>query len=116
MSSTGSSGCPAQLTSAVGYLRQYPSMTCAQLDQTAEQLALFAHLRGLVLREVFVEHLATDPAAFDALVKVVNRRDIAVIVVPTHAHLSAVGGGETKASRLKRETGAYALTAGGSTP
>ncbi|MFF1822513.1 hypothetical protein ACFVWG_34745 [Kribbella sp. NPDC058245] len=107
---------PAQLTPAVGYLRQYPSMTRVELDQAAVQLAVFARRRGFVLRKVFVEQLATDPAAFDALVHMVKQREIPVIVVPTDAHLSAVGGGETKARRLERETGAYALTVGASPP
>ncbi|TDD57106.1 hypothetical protein E1263_24625 [Kribbella antibiotica] len=106
----------AQLAPAVGYLRQYPAMTCAELERAAGRLAVFARQRGFVLTEVFVEQLATDPAAFDALVTVVKRGGIPVVEVPTQAHLSAVGGGETKARRLKRETGAQALTAGGSPP
>ncbi|WP_405060875.1 hypothetical protein OG474_04340 [Kribbella sp. NBC_01505] len=104
---------PVQFTPAVGYLRRYPSMTCAQFDQAAEQLAVFAGRRGFVLRKVFVEQLATDPVAFDALVRMVKRREIPAVLVLTQAHLSAVGGGETKSRRLERETGARALTASG---
>ncbi|MFI5735549.1 hypothetical protein ACIA49_35895 [Kribbella sp. NPDC051587] len=102
---------PAQITPAVGYLRRYPSMTWVELDQAVVRLAIFARRQGLFLSEVFVEQLATDPVAFDALVQVVKRRDIPVVVVPTDAHLSAVGRGETKGQRLERETGACALIA-----
>jgi hypothetical protein len=103
-------------TPAVGYLRQYRSMTCYQLAQAEEQLAVLAGRQGFVLRKVFVERLETDPAAFNALIKMVKRRRIPAVVVPTQAHLSAVGSGETKTQRLHRETGAHALAASGSSP
>jgi hypothetical protein len=101
---------------AVGYLRQYPSMTCYQLAQAEEQLAAFAGQHGFVLRKVFVEQLHTDPAAFNALVKMVQRRKIPTVIVPTQAHLSAVGSYQTKAQRLHRETSSYALAANRTSP
>jgi hypothetical protein len=100
----------------VGYLRQYQSMTRYQLEQAEEQLAALAGQQGLVLRKVFVEQLATDPKAFDALVKMVKRRAIPVVIVLRQAHLSAVGRAETKAQRLHRQTSAHALAAHGSVP
>jgi hypothetical protein len=105
-----------QLTPAVGYLRRYRSMTSYQLAQAEEQLAAMAERQGFVLRKVFVEQLQTDPAAFDALIRMVKRRKIPTVIVPTQVHLSAVGSGETKTERLHRETGAHALAASGSRP
>ncbi|GAA3136919.1 signal recognition particle GTPase [Kribbella aluminosa] len=101
---------------AVGYLRQYRSMTRYQLSAAQEQLAAYAGQEGFLLRKVFVEQLDSDPAAFDALIKSVKRRKITVVIVPTTAHLSAVGDGETKLQRLQRETGARALAATGPPP
>ena len=92
-----------QPTLAVGYLRQYRSTTCYQLTE-AER------------REVFVEQMHSDPAAFDALIRWVRRRQIPVVLVATPAHLSAVGDNETKLERLQRETGAYVVAADRSTP
>jgi hypothetical protein len=103
-------------TLAVGYLRQYRSMTCDQLARAHEQLAAFADREGVVLCKVFVEHLRTDPAAFDALIRSVKRRGIAAVIVPTEAHLSAVGSDQTKLERLHRETSARAMAADGSIP
>jgi hypothetical protein len=105
---------PDHLTPAVGYLRQYRSMSRYQLECAEERLVTLAGRQGFVLRKVFVERPATDPAAFDALIKAVRRRRIPVVIVPTQAHLSAVGSDETKAQRLHLETRAYALAAGGS--
>jgi hypothetical protein len=105
-----------QLAPAAGYLRQYRSMTRYQLAQAEKQLAAFAGQQGFLLSKVFVEQLHTDPAAFEALIRSVRRRKIAVVIVPTTAHLSAVGCGETKLQRLHRETGAQALAATGSPP
>lgn len=101
-------------TPAVGYLRHYQSMTRYHLAQTEEQIAALAGEQGLDLRKVFVERMATDPAAFDALIKMVKRRKITAVIVPTQAQLSAVGSSETKIERLHRETGAHAVTATGS--
>ena len=101
---------------AVGYLRQYRSMTRYHLAAAQEQLTAYAGQQGFLLRKVFVEQLDTDPAAFDALIKSVKRRKITLVIVPTTAHLSAVGDGETKLQRLQRETGARALAATGPPP
>ncbi|MET7283276.1 hypothetical protein ABZS29_33925 [Kribbella sp. NPDC005582] len=103
-------------TLAVGYLRQYPAMTHCELARAKAQIAAAAQECGFVLRHVFVEEMATDPAAFDALIKVARRRKVAAVIVLAHVHLSAVGDGETKLQRLHRETGAHALIVGGSTP
>jgi hypothetical protein len=84
-------------------------MTQNQLVQAEAQLAEIARQQGFVLGEVFVEQRRTDPAAFDALIETVNLRKISAVIVPTQAHLSAIGGGETKAQRLHRETQAHAL-------
>ncbi len=101
---------------AVGYVRKYPAMTQGELARAKAQIAAAATQRGFVLRQVFVEEMATDPAAFDALIKVARRRKAAAVIVLAQVHLSAVGGGETKLQRLHRETGAHALVVGGSTP
>ncbi|TDW18098.1 hypothetical protein [Kribbella kalugense] len=103
-------------TLAVGYLRQYPSMTHSQLVQAEAHIAGLAAQHRLDLRKVFVEHLGTDPAAFDALIKRVKRHRIPVVLVLTQVHLSAVGGDETKEERLRRETGAHVLAANRSHP
>jgi hypothetical protein len=104
----------SQQVLGVGYLRQYRSMTCYQLAQARGNLAAFAQQHGIRLGKVYVEHFRSDPAAFDALIRSVRRRRIAVVIVPSEAHLSAVGGGQTKLERLHRETGARALAADGS--
>jgi len=105
-----------QRTFAVGYLRLYRSMTCYQLTQAQNQLAAVAEREGVHLCKVFVEQFRTDPAAFDALIRSVKRRRIALVIVPSEAHLSAVGGGRTKLERLRRETAASAVAADGSIP
>lgn len=97
----------------VGYLRQYRSMTCYQLAQARGDLAAFAQQQGVRLSKMYVEQFRTDPAAFDALIRSVRGRRIAVVIVPSEAHLSAVGSGETKLERLHRETTARALVADG---
>jgi hypothetical protein len=99
---------------AVGYLRQYLSMTCDQLTQARNRLEAFAEQEGFQLDKVFVEQFHSDPAAFDALIRSVRRRRIAVVIVPSEAHLSAVGGSRTKLERLHRETRSRALVADGS--
>jgi hypothetical protein len=98
----------------VGYLRQYRAMTCYQLAKARGELAAFAQQQGIHLSKVYVEQFRTDPAAFDTLIRSVRRRGIAVVIVPSEAHLSAVGGGETKLDRLHQETTAQALAADGS--
>jgi hypothetical protein len=99
------------LVPAVGYLRQYGSMTCRQFTKAREQLLAFAEQHGLELRDVFVEELRSDPAAFEKLVQVVTQQNIRRVLVPNRAHLSSVGSGETKDLRLRRETGAEVLVA-----
>lgn len=99
------------LVPAVGYLRQYGSMTCRQFAKTREQIAAFADQYGLELRAVFVEELPSDPAAFEKLVQVVTQQNIRTVLVPNRAHLSPVGSGETKDQRLYRETGSEVLVA-----
>ncbi|TDW18906.1 recombinase family protein [Kribbella kalugense] len=96
---------------AVGYLRHHRSMTCHQLARAEDQLAALADQQGARLCKVFVEHLRTDPVAFDALIRLVKRRNIPVVIVTTESHLSAVGNDESKLERLHRETGAHVLTA-----
>jgi hypothetical protein len=86
-------------------------MTRHQFAAAEEQLTRLAGRQGLAMREIFAEQPATDPAAFDALIKVVRRRKIPVVIVLTQTHLSAVGSAETKAQRLHRETDAHALVA-----
>ncbi|TCC56162.1 hypothetical protein E0H73_33965 [Kribbella pittospori] len=102
------------LTPAVGYLRHYRSMTRDQLVQAEERLATLAGQQGFFLQKVFVEHLHTDPAAFDKLIKTVKRRKIPAVIVLAQAHLSAVGDSETKVQRLHRETHAHAVAASAS--
>jgi O-acetylhomoserine/O-acetylserine sulfhydrylase-like pyridoxal-dependent enzyme len=101
---------------ALGYLRQYLSMTGDDLGLVKKQMQAFAEHKGFILGMVFVEQLHTDPAAFDALVTAANLREITVVIVPTRAHLSAVGRSETKMQRLERESGARALVADWSPP
>lgn len=96
---------------AVAYLRQYGSMTCRQFAKAKDQLAAVAEQHGFELRQVFVEELHSDPAAFEALIRLVKRRRIPVVVVPNQAHLSSVGGNETKEQKLRRETGSEVLLA-----
>jgi hypothetical protein len=110
----GAGDLSGSLAPAVGYLREYRSMTCRQLAEAKEQLAAFAGQHGFHLRRVFVEQLHSDPAAFEALIKLVKRRRIPAVLVPNPAHLSAVGGGDTKAQQLRRQTGAHILVAHGS--
>lgn len=105
-----------QPTLAVGYLRQYRSTTCYQLTEAEDRLAALADEKGAHLCKVFVEQMHSDPAAFDALIRWVRRRQIPVVLVATPAHLGAVGGNETKLERLQRETGAYVVAADRSTP
>lgn len=96
---------------AVGYLRQYGSMTCRQFGTAKEQLAALAERSGFELCQVFVEQLHTDPAAFEELLQVVKLRNVAAVLVPNRAHLSSVGGDETKIQRLQRETRSEVLVA-----
>lgn len=99
------------LASAVGYLRQYGSMTCRQFANARAQLSAFAEQSGLELRHIFVEELHSDPTAFEELLQVVKRRNIRTVLVPNRAHLSSVGGSESKDQRLRRETGSEVLVA-----
>ncbi|MGW6279087.1 hypothetical protein [Kribbella sp. NPDC055071] len=106
----------SRLAPVVGYLREYRSMTRHQLAQAEEQLSACAEKEGFVLRKVFVERLHTDPAAFDALIRSVQRQKIAAVVVPNEAHLSSVGRDESKLERLYRQTDARAIAVDGSLP
>jgi hypothetical protein len=94
---------------AVGYLRQYRSMTSHQLAEAEERLAELAQREGLRLGKIFVEQLSTDPAAFNALIRLVQRRRISVVIVGSSAHLSSVGQGQTKLERIHHETDARVL-------
>jgi nucleotide-binding universal stress UspA family protein len=94
----------------LGYLCEPPLHSEAATEKLKTLLAEFAQREGYALGTVYVEHLPTTPAAFDALLEAIRRYEVDAVVVPTRAHLEPLGE-PSKMQRLTRETNARVLVA-----
>lgn len=90
----------------LGYLRELPAMTTAEIAAVKRHLEAFAYAEGYVLGGVYLERLNREPAAFQALVEEVQRRDVRAVVVPTRRHLDVLSDPTPKRDQLERTTSA----------
>lgn len=98
----------------LGYIRRHLLTTDAELDETTERLSLFAAMEGFSLGTVYVEHLETTPAAFEALVEAVNRYEVTAVVVPSMLHFALLSAPAAIKDRFEHITGARVLVAAAS--
>ena len=98
----------------LGYIRRHLLMTDAELDDAKERLGLFAEIEGFTLGTVYVEHLETTPAAFEALVEAVNRYEVTAVVVPSMLHFALLSAPAAIKDRFEHITGARVLVAAAS--
>ncbi|MFC5260931.1 hypothetical protein ACFPJ1_02320 [Kribbella qitaiheensis] len=98
----------------LGYIRRHLLMTDAELDDAEERLGLFAEIEGFTLGSVYVEHLETIPAAFEALVEAVNRYEVTAVVVPSMLHFALLSAPAAIKDRFEHITGARVLVAAAS--
>ena len=95
----------------LGYIRRHLLMTDAELDDAKERLGLFAEIEGFTLGTVYVEHLETTPAAFEALVEAVDRYEVTAVVVPSMLHFALLTAPAAIKDRFEHTTGARVLVA-----
>jgi hypothetical protein len=95
----------------LGYIRRHLLMTDTELDETKQRLRLFAEIEGFTLGTVYVEHLETCPAAFEALVEAVNRYEVTAVVVPSMLHFALLSAPAAIKDRFEHLTGARVLVA-----
>jgi hypothetical protein len=95
----------------LGYIRRHLLMTDTELDDARERLGLFAEIEGFTLGTVYVEHLETTPAAFEALVEAVNRYEVTAVVVPSMLHFALLSAPAAIKDRFEHITGARVLVA-----
>ncbi|GAA3084013.1 hypothetical protein JOF29_004415 [Kribbella aluminosa] len=94
----------------LGYLCEPPLHSQAATEKLKILLKAFARREGYALGTVYVEHLPTAPAAFEALLEAIRRYEVDAVVVPTKTHLEPLGE-PSKMQRLTRETNARVLVA-----
>jgi hypothetical protein len=94
---------------ALGYMRKYPLMSEAEVARVQASLAECARRSGYTLGTVHMEELHSDPKAFLEAVAAINLYDVAVVIVPTFAHLGDPGSPGSKRAQLDRETRARVL-------
>ncbi|HEY3482484.1 MAG TPA: hypothetical protein VGL02_26635 [Streptomyces sp.] len=83
-------GCTRPLV--LGYIRARVVTTAEELAAEKVGLAAFALAEGFTLGTVYLEHPATAPAAFEALLEEVRRdNDVWAVVVPTVQHVTDGG-------------------------
>jgi hypothetical protein len=95
----------------LGYIRRHLLMTDTELDDARERLGFFAEIEGFTLGTVYVEHLETSPAAFEALVEAVNRYEVAAVVAPSMLHFALLSAPAAIKDRFEHMTGARILVA-----
>jgi hypothetical protein len=98
----------------LGYIRRHLLTTDAELDEAKERLGLFAEIEGFTLGTVYVEHLETTPAAFEALVEAVDRYEVTAVVVPSMLHFALLSAPAAIKDRFEHITGARVLVAAAS--
>jgi hypothetical protein len=95
----------------LGYLRMHLLMSDDELADAKDRLERFADLEGFTLGTVYVEHLETSPAAFEALVEAVNRYEATAVVVPSMLHFALLSAPAAIKDRFEHMTGARVLVA-----
>jgi hypothetical protein len=95
----------------LGYIRRHLLVTDAELDDARERLGLFAEAEGFTLGTVYIEHLETTPAGFEALVEAVSRYEVTAVVVPSMLHFALLSAPAAIKDRFEHITGARVLAA-----
>jgi len=96
---------------ALGYVRAHILMTEYELAAAKQDLADFARREGYALGRVYVERIDQSPAAFQALMAEIHRREATAVVVPGPHHLTVVGSPRSLKDHLEHYTSARVLTA-----
>ena len=74
----------------LGYVRA-DALSCAEeLAAATDSLVAFASAEGFTLGTVYTERDSAESAAFNALLKEVQRSDVRAVVVPTMNHLGTI--------------------------
>jgi hypothetical protein len=74
-----------------GYVRAHLLMTKTELADIKDELGRFAENLGYSLGRVFVERIDQVPAAFAALLEVIEQDRPEAVVVPSALHLAVLG-------------------------
>jgi hypothetical protein len=95
----------------LGYILKHLLMTNNELAETKERLEAFAQLEGFAMGTIYVEDSATTPAAFEALIKAVDRYEVTAVVVPGLIHFVALASTHDVKATFERATGARVMVA-----
>jgi hypothetical protein len=95
----------------LGYLRKHLLMTDGELDNIRERLEHFARVEGFAMGTIYVEEVATSPAAFEALVEAVNRYEVTAVVLPSMLHFAVLSAPAAIKDYFERATGARVMVA-----
>lgn len=97
---------------AVGYLRVWPCDPPGRADALTARLRAFAHLRGLTLADVYIEHpdmSSREGAAFSALVEALRRPHINTVIISAEHFSRFKGMHQAMLTVIGMETGADVL-------
>lgn len=96
----------------LGYVAERFLMTVSELEDLTDHLAAFARAESYLLGRVFVERIDRSPAAFQALLEVLERQDARAVLIPTMHHLAVLGDSTAVRTQVEYLTGARVLIAG----
>lgn len=99
-----------------GYLRAHLLMTETELADIKDDLARFADKYGYELGRVFVERIDRVPAAFGALLELLDRDKPAAMVIPSALHFAPLGLPPQLMHHLEATTGVRVLMANSYSP
>jgi hypothetical protein len=98
----------------LGFILKHLLMTDDELARTKRRLDEFAAVEGFAMGAIYIEDMATSPAAFAALVDAVVRYHVPAVVVPSLLHLAALAAVHNFKDTFERATGARVMVAGSS--
>jgi hypothetical protein len=103
-------GTNAERQRASAYLRRHLLMFESEVSSTRERLTYFAAASELDLAKIYIEEIATCPAAFERLVVDVIRDKVDVVILPSMLHFAVLGAPLRIKEYFEAATGAQVLT------
>lgn len=91
---------------ALGYIREHPLMTNAELVAAKQRLSDYAVAEELALGDTFVDRLHEPGRAFTDLLAAIERDDVYRVLVPCRIHVEQRGEINSRRHRLESETAA----------
>ncbi|GAA1603746.1 hypothetical protein GCM10009789_67200 [Kribbella sancticallisti] len=94
---------------AVAYVGAHTLAIDSELPWLKREIAAFATARGFILLMTYVEESQTMPDAFGELVQNVWRDGVKTVIVPSLAHLAALGNPVVMKAHLEHHIGGKVL-------